>query len=1419
MTRTTATPIQTAGPPSRALRATALLLAVAGLLLAAARPAAADDRDLLRKGSAKPYVFILLDTSGSMHWSPKCSAEDAAAGDCDFICPTGDCFTPLNSDDPASKFYQAKDALYTVIESADNVDFGFATYNQDNLLVGHKHWLYRAAGAGVGLGGGVSLPVPGSPEVFGDEWACDAGFGGDYRVGCYSNSPADLSDTWELDRVRRLPKGGDGLDQDRTFYVRTGGSTYEVLYHPVSGNLGDATISVQVTAHRCAGNNCNQFTGSETVTFDRVQQFISWDNLANRNSPQLGYFYQGNASEIAADNTCGGWDANTDVDADTFCPRRGSCLDLRFPTQNLGNLLLDRGDVLPLSWTTDNRNAILDRLAPNRTLGESIPDFTVARYLTDQPASNGVLGLRDAAARPLIASGSTPLGNSVRDFRTWYAGCAQGACPHATGWKDLAAANDPDWGCRKTYLLVLTDGDDTCPGADACSATASLYSQEAVKTYVVAFGVENTPGNRLNCMAANGGSGDPIYPQNKQQLIDALTQIFSEIQEDARSFASAAVPAVQASVEDKIYLSEFTPLNRSSIWAGHLDAFLEPLPLVQSGRDAGKPDRSKRCNGGLLSGCLVWDAAEQLLAQAQDVDFTADPPVYGMGTGQLERRVFYGQDAAPGTVPEPRRLWVPPPGPSDPANPATFSSDWLDLLSGLGIAPAAPGAIDLAKETIQYVLAPKVVLAKNPDLDPPEIDVDVLLGDIFHSNPVAVGNPDNLVYFLKDVGAKTVTVAGEPVEVGGYQEFALRHRVRRKMVFVGSDDGQVHVFDAGLYTSTLDDLTHTDPDYFACTDDRGQQVTPVPVIASESFGNGTGHELFSFVPRSSMDELPKLPNSTAHRYTVDNSVAIGDVDIGPEDVVTRAAPFTDYRSLWRTVAVGGLRRGGRGYYALDVTQPDLITEAPICTTDGVARATSVATTTGDGYVPSCLGDLTTGTSPPSGCGPRVFPTVLWELTDTWDENLDGEPDLGESWSTPVMGRIRVCDGTDCDPTSATNDLQDRWVAIFGGGFDPEADFSAGCDASQPGAGTFLYMVDVATGVPLYKQELCGMAPSDPAVVDSDQDGYLDRIYIGTTAGHLYKVEMSSVPQLRDIQVPQGMGLPLATVHRISTADTADPAWRPLDVFDTEGRPIFYPASAIYVATLSRFAIAFGTGDRDDLWSNDPQSGRFYVFLDNDFGRTTAGLPATASDLREIQVTDINLAVDQNLLVPSAAQTTAGWYLELDAQERLITKPFALSGVLFFTSYQPDRTTVSSGGNGNNGQGGGRNDEALCARTGESRVFIVFATNANALVDVEGLKSRFKSVPEFVTDPFTTLSSTKNAPVDGEGGGGGGSTPGHADDLCRDLDQLSVQLQALFPDSCRFATYTLDIQTIRSDRGLVCIAPVPVCFQQQNWTEN
>ena len=70
-----------------------------------------------------------------------------------------------------------------------------------------------------------------------------------------------------------------------------------------------------------------------------------------------------------------------------------------------------------------------------------------------------------------------------------------------------------------------------------------------------------------------------------------------------------------------------------------------------------------------------------------------------------------------------------------------------------------------------------------------------------------------------------------------------------------------------------------------------------------------GQELWAYVPRMLMPELYKLAATnydTNHRYYVDGSPVTMDVFLG---------------GAWKTILVGGLNAGGRGFYALDVTNP------------------------------------------------------------------------------------------------------------------------------------------------------------------------------------------------------------------------------------------------------------------------------------------------------------------------------------------------------------------------------------------------------------------------------------------------------------------------------------------------------------------
>lgn len=101
-----------------------------------------------------------------------------------------------------------------------------------------------------------------------------------------------------------------------------------------------------------------------------------------------------------------------------------------------------------------------------------------------------------------------------------------------------------------------------------------------------------------------------------------------------------------------------------------------------------------------------------------------------------------------------------------------------------------------------------------------------------------------------------------------YFEFKSANRTRRPVVYVGGNGGMLHAFDAA-----------------------------------------TGAELWAFVPRTVLPRLHRLADQAygnAHQFFADGSPAVADAFVG---------------GAWRTVLVAGLNAGGRGYYALDITNP------------------------------------------------------------------------------------------------------------------------------------------------------------------------------------------------------------------------------------------------------------------------------------------------------------------------------------------------------------------------------------------------------------------------------------------------------------------------------------------------------------------
>jgi len=111
----------------------------------------------------------------------------------------------------------------------------------------------------------------------------------------------------------------------------------------------------------------------------------------------------------------------------------------------------------------------------------------------------------------------------------------------------------------------------------------------------------------------------------------------------------------------------------------------------------------------------------------------------------------------------------------------------------------------------------------------------------------------------------------------GYSAFKTARAGRTPMVYSASNDGMLHAFYAGT----------------SLTDTQG------------------GGEAWAFVPTTSLPNMYKLASeayNNNHVFLVDGTPSVGDV-------------YDSTAGAWKTVLVAGLNAGGKGYYALDITDP------------------------------------------------------------------------------------------------------------------------------------------------------------------------------------------------------------------------------------------------------------------------------------------------------------------------------------------------------------------------------------------------------------------------------------------------------------------------------------------------------------------
>ncbi len=213
-------------------------------------------------------------------------------------------------------------------------------------------------------------------------------------------------------------------------------------------------------------------------------------------------------------------------------------------------------------------------------------------------------------------------------------------------------------------------------------------------------------------------------------------------------------------------------------------------------------------------------------------------------------------------------------------------------------------------------------------------------------------------------------------------------------------------------------------------------------------------------------------------------------------------------------------------------------------------------------------------------------------------------------------------------------------------------------------------------------------------------------------------------------------------------------------------PIFYPPTVTFVANQGKYALAFGTGDREDLFSPAlaGQEGRFYMILDpasNPASESLSSGPLTEASFQLIDVFSPGSTGD--FLTAPLTGNQPGWVLRLAANERVVTKALLLSGLLVFSTFNPLSPDV-------------------CEFCGNGSVYALLATNANSIAGPD--EDRAITVDGFAGRAVVTPTGMTTTGANGE----------QVDPFAAARIQgIRDNLMDLFPADCRFGSFSLNVE--------------------------
>lgn len=844
------------------------------------------------------------------------------------------------------------------------------------------------------------------------------------------------------------------------------------------------------------------------------------------------------------------------------------------------------------------------------------------------------------------------------------------ALGEAKAYLDAHKLLDASGGCRKKFVIMITDGDDTlaCNGTGSegqsdmykrrreSVARAKALAEAGYKVFMIGFGASMPKylQNTLNWMAFYGGTDNPNAENSGSTSSYNIAAGAANLYPSGITSCVTSTKAATACDDSDGATGAFTD--------GGCAASNDPATAKLSGyaflaTDADELDDALRTAVNLIREATYSftqasvqssrTSDENYIYEASFEPVTNEPFWHGHlkkypidnTTGEVGTLINDAADvlqARDDTGTTTARTMYTCVGCTGTTGTLTSFTTSIDP-TYFGFTTTATSSRDAV---VGYIRGQS---AYNPDST---AGVGVFkLGDVFRSTPITVGTPSAYFDDIRDQYASTDCTTIKTSSA--FTEFRTNHcrassctgdGPTKRLIVAGANDGQIHAF----HTSDLS-------------------------------------EAWSFIPPNLLFKLTNIAHSThpttlSHQYFVDGPVTVADVWLGTGTGKCKSS------SDWKTLMVFGEGRG---------TTPNTWSSSQYCDSD--FSSTSKYSATYPFYCGYYALDITSS----------LAPTFKWHLIGAGTNGaMNGTTDtyapyLGEAWSKVMTGKVMYTD-------SAGVVTDEKWVGFVGGGYNGSTCTATTCGTSCDCRGKSFYVVDLKDGKILWSfilgdgtgttsTNMKYSIPGDASIVDTDNDGFIDTVYIGDLGGNIWRFKFCTA----------------------GTASCNTASWTGRRLFNgtsiTTVRPV-YTGPAVARDGAGNLWVYWGTGDKNDP-INNTYTDRLFALKDGipKGDSETATSPYGISNMADISSCGATTCTTYDNTDASASNK--GYYISLPGTgEKILSDATVFGGILYFTTYTPP--TASS---------------TTCNQEGNASLYAISYTSGAGAFSGSGSASRSKTI--------------------------------------------------------------------------------------------